>query len=192
MRKTILRIVADNYQKNKVVTHFYDRNNEVPIWGIFQLLTLGEFGYFVSAIDVSIKTKIENSIGINSSYSTNGMLTEKIVYTIKDLRNALSHNEPIYDVRFKTGDIHSNLINSIQKATGVRNINFNNITDYLVLIIYLLKNLGITKTELRGIIRDYSSYMYILRKKISTSDFMKIFPSDTKNKLNDLEKFIAI
>ncbi len=190
LRKKVLRIVADNYDKNKIVTHFYDRNHEVPIWGIFELLTLGEFGYFVSCLDVNTKIKSEHSIGINSSYSSDGSLTEKVIYLIKDLRNSLSHNEPIFDTRFKTGNVNSNLCNTIQSQTGVQNINFEHITDYLILVIFVLKNLGVSKTELKVITRDFKKTMFSLKPKIGASDFMKIFPTDTLGKINNLENFI--
>ncbi len=192
LRKKVLRIVADNYDKNKIVTHFYNNNHEVPIWGIFELLTLGEFGYFVSCLDVSVKRKSEYEIGINSSYSSDGGLTQKVVFLIKDLRNALSHNEPIFDTRFKTSNVNKNLINTITSQTNVQNIDFEHITDYLVLIVFLLKKLGVSKTELKSVIHDFKKTMFSLKPKICTSDFMKIFPTDTLNIINVLEDFIQI
>ncbi len=189
-RNTIWKIIAEKYDKNMIVTHFYDNNYEVPIWGVFELLSLGNFGYFVSCLDVTLKIKSEHLIGINSSYSSNGGLTEKIIYIIKDLRNALSHNDPIFDTRFRRSSVHGNLINTLQSKTNIQNISFDHITDYLILTIFILKQFGVQRNELLFIIQDFNDTMYRLRARINSSDFMKIFPSNTLNKITQLKLFV--
>ncbi len=190
MRQKILQVVSNNYPKNRVVTHFYDRNSEVPIWGIFELVTLGEFGYFVSCMDINLKKDFADSINLDRSYNTDGELVEKIIFLIRDLRNALSHNEVVFDTRFKTSKVSKNLISSLEKETGIRGISMETITDYLILNIYILKNLGIVKTKLKSTLSEYIRLKEKLRNEIDISDHMKIFPSDTRNKLNMLENFI--
>ncbi len=190
LRNKFLNTMANKFDRNKIVTHFYENNYEVPIWGIFELISLGEFAHFVSCLNVTIKSKTEILLNIDSQYSSDGGLTEKIIYLIKDLRNALSHNEPIFDVRFKQINLNQNLSQTINLKSNISGIDFEHITDYLVLIIYLLKVFEVDKNELNYIVDDFNDTMVKLKYRISASDFMKIFPSDTLNKLSQLKAFI--
>lgn len=78
--------------------------NEVPIWAIFEILTMGDFGYLLSCLTMNMREKISRAIGINLSCDTHRELVYKYVYTLKDLRNAIAHNDVEYDTRFRKID----------------------------------------------------------------------------------------
>ena len=51
-----------------------------------------------------MRKKISRKIGINLSCDTNCTLVYKYVYALKDLRNAIAHNDVVYDTRFRTAN----------------------------------------------------------------------------------------
>lgn len=118
------------------------------------------------------------------------MLPQKLIFATKDLRNAIAHNDVIFDTRFKTSNIDNQISSTLKNSTGISNVNFETITDYLILIVYLLKLLGVTKTELKKIINEFEELVIKLRKSIPTSIFVQIIHTDYASKTAQLRKFI--
>ena len=54
----------------------------------------------------TVRIKISKSVGIKSSVDSNGEMIENIVFALKDLRNAIAHNNTIFDTRFKSNKIN--------------------------------------------------------------------------------------
>ena len=65
---------------------------------------MGDFGYLLSCLTIDMREKVSRSIGINLSSDTYRELLYKYVYALKDLRNAIAHNDVVYDTRFKKMD----------------------------------------------------------------------------------------
>ena len=173
----------------KVITHFYYKNENVPIWAIFEVISLGEFGTFVQCLSPTTKGKISKSLSLNQSCDFNAKLTQSIIYIVKDLRNAVAHNEIIFDTRFRNTDIGYNVKKCIEIDVGIKDVIFENIVDYLILITYLLKNFKVPKLELLKTISSFENAAETLRKKIPISMYMSILPTDTKNKLTQLKAY---
>ena len=95
-KKYLYNEIAKNYRKRLVVNHYYDNDKYVPLWAIFELITLGEFGHFISCLNLNIKEKISNDIGIHPGFDQDGRMTEIIVYTLKDIRNSIAHNNTVF------------------------------------------------------------------------------------------------
>jgi abortive infection bacteriophage resistance protein len=191
LRDTIYRALTQNYKNHRrVVQHFYHKDLSVPVWGIFELLTLGEFGFFVSCLEFKCRQKISNDIGLNQSCDSNARLTQTTIYTIRELRNAVAHNEVVFDARFRTSTIGNPLIRCLEFDTKVNHINFITIVDYLILVVYLLKNFLVARTELKKIISDFQNTSESLRRQIPINIYSQIIPTDTRNKLAALRKFI--
>ncbi len=92
--------LSRDYSMNKqVVQHYYHKDLPVPIWAIFEIISLGEFGHFVSCITPSVKIKIGISLDFNQSCNANGKLLENAIYLLQDLRNSIAHNDVIFDTR---------------------------------------------------------------------------------------------
>ena len=154
--------------ENKIVSHFYSKDRHVPIWGIFEIITLGTFADLIKSLEFKVRKKIDKEMNINIAFDTNAKFPEKIMYLIKSLRNSIAHNDVVFDVRFKDGKIDTKLCKYLENEIGCTGIDFNTITDYILIISVLLKKYGITKTNI----------------------YNKIIYSDTKNKLSALRKFI--
>lgn len=97
------------------------------------------------------------------------MMPQRLIYSTKDLRNAIAHNDVIFDCRFKSGKIDKQVGNAIANATGVTGINFETITDYLILVIYQLKLFQVTKTEMKQMISRFETIVEQLRSNVPTS-----------------------
>lgn len=191
LRNTIYGVLTREYKNNsRIVQNYYHKDESVPIWGIFELISLGEFGAFVSCLDKNIRKKVSLSLSLNQSCDPQAKLTQTIIYTIKDLRNSIAHNDVIFDTRFRKSNVGQALIRCLQFDTKVSNIGFDSIVDYLVLLVYLLKKLKVSKTEMDRLVRDFESSIENLRKKIPVSIYSKIVHTDTRNKLCTLFKFI--
>lgn len=190
LRNRIYRVQTDAFgNRNRIAEHYLTRDTNLPIWAIFELLSLGEFGHFSSCLNYPCRQAFSAKIGIRSSDDTNAMMPQRLIYAIKDLRNAIAHNDVIFDTRFRSSSIDKQVSNAISNATGVQNLTFETITDYLVLIVYLLSLLRFSKTEIRRLINSFVKCTERLRKAIPTSVYNQIIYTDNNTKIASLRSF---
>ena len=191
LRNQFYNVLTRDYSNDKqVVQHFYHKDKPVPIWAVFEVISLGEFGNFVSCANFNIKKDISKSLKLNQACDANGKLTESIIYIIKDLRNSIAHNDVIFDTRFKSSHPSFSLLRSLQLDTNISNISFKTVVDYLILVTYLLKNLKISKIEMNKIVNRFENLINQFRNQIPISIYNRIFHTDTRNKLNLLKIYI--
>ena len=190
LRNRIYSALSRDYGSKLVVQHFYEKDIPVPIWAIFEIISLGEFGTLLSCINNRTAKQISSSIGINSAFDADGRLLEKIVFALKDLRNAVAHNDPVFDVRFKTSMPNTQIAKLLTNETGVINVTFNTLTDYVILMGYLMHCFGYSKTETKKLINDYTSCCEELRKNVPTSLYSTIVHTDTRSKLLQLATYV--
>lgn len=190
LRNKVYSLISRDYGKRFIVNHFYDKDQPLPIWAIFELISLGEFGVFLDCLNQKVSKKISKSVGIKNSYDGDGKLLPLIVYTLKDLRNAVAHNNTLFDTRFKTGKVNQRIAKCISAETGITNITFDSIVDYVILIAYMMKLLECPKTKVQSFIRRFEKCYDELRGKVTTSIFNTIVYTDTRNKLALLKKFL--
>lgn len=187
----IQNVIATSYASdNNIVSHYLKNDESVPIWAIFEIITLGEFGNLISTFNTKTRQDISKDIGFNIAFDSSGKLVENIILAIKDLRNAIAHNNVIFDTRFKKRNISKTLQKVLIQETNVQSISFTSITDYLILIIYILKKLDKTKTELSKLLNDYLKSTDELKSKIPQNIYDQIILTNDKNKLKDLKNFI--
>ncbi len=189
LRSSIYRTLAENCE-NRIISNFNDANRPVPIWAIFEVITLGAFANFVGCLCPSAREKISKEINIPTPYNTNFELPEKIIYILKDLRNAIAHNATIFDTRFGTARIKKTIPEFLENETGISNIVFNSLVDYLILIIFIFKAIGVSKTEMRALILQFRNVLEQARKRLPINIYNQIILTDTNKKVNDLLKYI--
>lgn len=112
------------------------------------------------------------------------------MYLIKSLRNSIAHNDVVFDVRFKDGNVDTTLCKYLENEINSSNIDFSTLTDYILLIAVLLKKYGITKTEINKFINDYEKLIEEFRNKIPINIYNQVVHTNTKTKLYDLRNFI--
>ena len=95
-------IYANKYANdNNIVSHYLKKDESIPIWAIFEIITLGEFGNLISTLNLQIRKEISKDIGLNIAFDSNGILVQSIIFMIKELRNAIAHNNVVFDTRFR-------------------------------------------------------------------------------------------
>lgn len=192
LRNRVYKVQTDAYGNgNKIANHYLTRDANLPIWAIFELLSLGEFGHFVSCLNKGCRANISKKIGVRQSDDSNAMMPQRLIYATKDLRNAIAHNDVIFDCRFKSGNIDRQVGNAILNATGVTGLTFETITDYLVLVVYQLKLFKVTKTEMKQLISRFEQVVELLRNNVPASQFNRIIRTDNNSKITQLKKFVS-
>lgn len=190
LRNKVYSLISRDYGKKFIVNHYYDKDQPLPIWAIFELISLGEFGTFIDCLGETTRKKVSKSVGIKVAYDRDGRLLPIIVYVLKDLRNAVAHNNTVFDARFKTGKVRTRIARCISAETGISNITFESIVDYVILISFMMKLLECPKKKIMAFIRLFEKNCEELRGKISTSIFNTIVYTDSRAKLNMLKQYL--
>lgn len=192
LRGSINNTVKRDYgQHNQIVNHFFNQDREIPIWAIFESMTLGDFGTFFWCCNNNVKLNTSKLLNLPSNLDSDGELTKDIIFTIKDLRNAIAHNNVIFDARFRTNTISPRLVSLLQKETSVRQIDFQYIDAYIILIIYVLRKMQVTKTECKQLISGYNNSKELLREQISVPIWSQILGSGTRQNMELLKEFLT-
>lgn len=192
LRNHVYSALTREYRNRQdIVQHFYHKDMNVPIWGIFEIMTLGEFGTFFTCLNYTVRCSISRELGLHQPSDSDGFLTKKIIFALKELRNAVAHNNVVFDTRFSHSSIDSAVTNSLVNETGIQNITFKSIADYIILVVYLLKCVGTTRKDMRSLIDGFQSELEDLRSKLPYPIYAKIVATDTRRKMNDLRQFIS-
>lgn len=192
LRNRVYKVQTDAFGNgNKIAYHYLKNDMNLPIWAIFELLSLGEFGHFVSCLNKKTRKKISDKLKIRPADDASAMLPQRLIYATKDLRNAIAHNDVVFDTRFRTGHIDKQVGNAISNASGVKDISFETITDYLILLIYQLKLLEVPKTDMKRLIADFENALERLRNNIPISIFNQIIHTDNSSKIAQLKKYVS-
>lgn len=177
---------------NPKITHFYNNigYSGVPIWSLFEILTLGDFGFLLSCLNYDVRDTISRRLGINVSADTDRQLIYKYIYTLKDLRNAIAHNSVIFDTRFRNIDPTKAMKRCLQQEIGLPYVNFKSVGDYVILMCYYLKLLGVTKTEIKAFIRDLERITDDYRNSVNPAVAAMVIHTDFTSRMAILKAFI--
>lgn len=177
---------------NPQIVHFYNMGyNGVPLWALFEILTLGDFAYLLSCLNITTRMHITSDLGMRvASVDTNRELIYNYLYTLKDLRNAIAHNAVVFDARFRRIDPSSAMRECLKQEFGLPYINFKTIGDYLILICYYLKLLKVSKTEIKALIRDFEKITEIYIQSVNPSVANMVVHPDLKSRLVILKNSI--
>ena len=189
-RNQIYSNLSRDYGRKQAITHFYENDKPVPFWAIMEILSLGELGTMLSCLNPSVAKKIAASVGLNSAFDADGRMLEKIVFALKDLRNAVAHNDPVFDVRFKSSSLSQNISRLLSQETNISDIYFDTIVDYIILVAYLMRCFNMDQKQIVDLISAFSSACEELRSSVCTATYMTIVHTDTRKKVNDLLYYI--
>ena len=141
--------------------------SEVPIWALVEIMTLGDFSFLISCLTISTRESLSRKLGINLFADTNRELVYKYLYTIKDLRNAVAHNDVVFDTRLRRDDPTPAMKVTLMQEISLPYINFKTIGDYLILTCYMLKHLKVPKTEIKAFIREFEHIPVSYKNSVS-------------------------
>lgn len=192
LQKKIYGAIQFHYPKNQVITHHLHNGDAIPLWAVFEILDMGSFGLFLKCLNESIRIRVCESLELeHTSLDREGRLVENIIFSLKEMRNAVAHNNVIFDCRF-TGNssVNSNLKTYVNLETKINNVHFNFVIDYFILVIILLKKLYRSKTELKRIINAFKEETEKLRNLIPTPIYHNIIGTDLNLKIEGLRNYI--
>lgn len=178
------------HRSRDVIGHFRDADKDIPIWALFEVMTLGNFGAFYDCLDKRVKSEVAKDLNMPTNLESELILKE-IIFALKDLRNAIAHNSTVLDVRFRTGAISNGVAQLIKQETGVGRIDFADITDYVALAAYLMRCMGLSKTECKRFIGDYESLIERYRTILPINIYSRIIKTTAKGKVMELREFIV-
>lgn len=189
LRQEIDEIIY-RYRKRDVIGHFCDSDKDIPIWAIFEVMTLGNFGTFYECLDARVKAEIAEDLSMPTNLDSELRLKE-MIYVLKDFRNAIAHNGVVLDVRFQSGSISLKLSQFLKQETGVSRVDFTDVTDYVVLLVYLMRCMCFTKTECKQFISGYEAAIEKYRAELPFNVYSKIIKTNARGKLQVLRQFVS-
>ena len=180
-----------DYKKRSVVAHFFNNDITIPVWAIFETLTLGEFGTLYDCANTNVKLYVSNIMKLPTNLDPDGLISQFFIFTLKDLRNAIAHNNVIFDTRFNTGSINKRLVTMLESEIGISNLDFKYIDAYVIMITYFLRKMGETKTACKQFVTSYQQQTQSLRNEISISIYNQILGTQHRPNMNALQNFIS-
>ncbi len=180
-----------DYKNRSVVSHFFNNDMSIPVWAIFETLTLGEFGTLYDCASKNVKKFVSKIMKLPTNLDSDGMNTQFFIFTIKDLRNAIAHNNVIFDTRFKTGKIDKRLINLLESEVGISNIDFKHMDAYIIAIIYFLIKMRETKTVCKQFLTSYQQQTEYLRNELPINIYSQVVGTQHRNNMSALKRFIS-
>lgn len=193
LRKKIDETISYYYGKgHPSIQHFFHSNKPIPLWAYFEVITFGELGNFISCMNKDLRINLAQKMSLHhTGMNQNGRMMENIVLSLTGLRNATMHNSMIFDCRFDRSNISGQLKEFVGNQTGIANITFDTLTDFLILLILVLKKIKVTKTDLKRYVRDYEENREFLFESIPFSAYTQIMGTDSKIKIKILKEFIS-
>ena len=179
-----------DYTKRSVVAHFFNNDKSIPVWAIFETLTLGEFGMLYECANIKVKKYVSNIMSLPTNLDSDGMITKSLIYAIKDLRNAIAHNNVIFDTRFKTGKVDSRLSILLETEMSINNIDFKYMDAYVTAITYFLSKMGASEKMREGFVEQYDSETERLRHRLPANICNKILGTQHKSNMKLIKGFM--
>ena len=196
LRNTIYAHISNRYRDeeqmdNQMVRHFYDRGSDVPMWVIFEFMYVSDLAAFFDCLNRDVKFDILNQLHMrDEGIDTNGRLLSDILYTLKALRNAVAHNNIIFDARFKDRKISNILKGWIEKETQMQNMSLNSVADYIVVLCVLLKKIDFSMDRAMELIEAYKKATYHLQEQVPDSITEMIIQKNIAKKIQALEVYL--
>ena len=193
LQNSIQANLANAYRKNNPkITHFYNNAgySGVPVWALFEIMTMGDFGYLLSCLTYDVRDDISKKIGLNLSSDTNRQLIYQYIYTLKDLRNAIAHNSVVFDTRFRNIYPTPAMKQCLKNEIKLPYVNFKTIGDYIILICYYLKMLKLSKTEIKAFIRSFEKLTDNYKTSVNSAVAAIVIHPDLAARLNILKNYV--
>lgn len=92
---------------------------------------LSDVATFFKCLNSSVRKDILKVLNmLDTSIDTNLEVLHAAIMTIKAMRNAVAHNEIVFDARFKDRDINQVLKLWVEKETNIKNITLHTLVDF--------------------------------------------------------------
>lgn len=196
LRDRIYQTLSNSYNRHSmIVTHFYNRGFEVPIWAIFEELMLNDVAEFVACINKENRVSLHSKLNMVLQNDPQNLILSNTILVIKDLRNAVAHNQVIFDVRFKRKitdpkkDYYELVRNWVKKETNIK-IFFESISDYVILICCILKNIGYNEDRLSMLVSDFEGLIDQAYEELPRDIYNKITSTNVRYKIKAIRSYV--
>lgn len=106
------------------------------------------------------------------------------------LRNATAHNNIVFDARFKDRNANKNITKWVEAETGITNVTFDYFSDYIALIICLLKHVQYPEKMLIKFLEEYEECTNELYNSLPLPIYNKVVATGIKGKLTKLNSYV--
>lgn len=185
-------LVREYVKGNRKVAHFYNHMsyNDVPIWALVEIMMLGDFAQLLSCLTFDCREDISNKLGISLRRDTDRELVYNYLYAMKDLRNAVAHNDVVFDTRFRKQDPTPAMTSTLEAEIGLPYVNFKTIGDYLILTCYYLKLLKVQKTEINAFIREFERITDEYKNAVNPAVAAMVIHPDLAGRITILKNYV--
>lgn len=194
LKTTLIGIVKNRYSDSHV-KHYVDRDDDAPLWSIFESMTLGNLYKLCQSLPPQTTQVILKDIGFDGS---NLELLASIIETLRPLRNAIAHNLVVFDARFSP---HAKLEkqNKHLHITGALLKNelglsyeprFDTLIDYISLVTIIGFKVSQRTTPARSFLRDCRNLLRDLQEEIGTDRYIRIVGTGDRQKLVATERYL--
>lgn len=185
------RYSSEDKKDNQMVRHFYNRGEDAPLWVVFEILYLSDLASFFECLNTTTRETILDQLNMyDVSIDTNRELLSNMLYTIKALRNAVAHNNIIFDTRFKDRKISPILKRWVEKETGIQNITLYSLIDYIVIICCILKRIDFSGTRAKNLLLEFKKQNSLLQNSVAPSIYNLIMQQNITSKISVLEGYL--
>lgn len=188
LRRELDDLIYSNRAKD-VIQHFWNSDRDVPIWALCEVMTLGHFGNLYACLSPAAKRAVTDDLSMPSNIDSPHVLTA-MVFALKDLRNAVAHNGVVFDVRFRSGGISKEVSGLLEGQIGVPSVSFSSITDYVLLVAYLMKGIRCPATERRRFVSAYVDVVERFRREVPYAIFSRVIPTDFRPKTKAALRYV--
>lgn len=192
LQNSIQASLANAYRKNNPkITHFYNNGYaEVPLWALFEIMTMGDFGFLLSCLTYDVRDDISRQLGLNTSCDTDRQLLYKYIYALKDLRNAIAHNAVVFDTRFRNFDPSKAMKQCLKIELRLPYVNFETVGDYVLLMGYYLKLLHVPKREIKSFVTEFERLTDVYRNSVNPAVAAIVIHPDWESRMHILKNFL--
>ncbi len=184
-------IAKRNSQKNSIISHFCERGDCVPMWAVFEVLSLSDFATFTYCLNEYTRVGLLRMLKMQLNEDDEKQLLASVLYTIKDLRNAIAHNNVIFDTRFKDKEINPIVCTWLEQQTRIEGIDFNSIIDYFILVCVLLQKIEYNDEKIKSFMDEVEGCINKLYKDTPSNIYIKLTTTKLMTKLNGLKEYIV-
>lgn len=157
IKNLISKKIFSQYQKDSKINHYFNgvsSKNDVPVYAIIETFMMGEFGKLVGSLNKDVINRINLQFNIENKLDANRDIFAFLIYILKDLMNAIAHNQIIYDARCLTFKPQNNVLIYIENNSGLPKISFKSIIDYIGVIVCFEKHLFVGKKTINKLLDD--------------------------------------
>ena len=161
LKSKIISSVLHSYEKkNPKIKHYYEdshQRNEPPVWAIIDNLTMGVFGNLCASLTYVVRSKVSDRFDISRNFDTTREIFYRFVYLFKNLRNAVAHNEVVYNAKFAKPSITRGMETFMRNEMHLPYYNCDDIIDYVALIVFFQKKIKVSNREQKSFIKSVKS-----------------------------------